>query len=316
MKYTKLDAIDIPLSRWGQGCMMLTTDARKKGFSIMDQAFERGVTVFDNAHVYEAGECERVFGEWMASTGNREKIVILSKGCHDSIDRKRVTPHDITSDLMDSLSRMRVECVDIWMFHRDDPTQDVGPLVEELNRHINAGRIKVIGASNWSIPRINQFNTYAKEHGLKGIETSSPNFSLAEQIESPWGADCITISGPSHQEDRRWYTENGMPVFTWSSLARGFFSGRVNRDNYLNVLEDHAVKAYVCEDNWLRLSRAQELAKQKNMSVAQIALAYVFNQSFNAFALASAYTEQEADANLAALNCDLSDHEMAWLDLR
>ncbi len=316
MKYATIESVSKPMSRWAQGCMMLQEKKLDEGFAILDRAFERGVTVFDNGHVYGGGQCDRVFGRWLADRGCREKIVILSKGCHHNNDRKRVTPHDASSDIMDSLARMKVDCLDVWMFHRDDPEAPVGPLVEELNKHIAAGRLRSIGASNWTIPRIEEFNAYASKQGLKGIESSSPNFSLAEQIASPWGSDCLTISGPDNAVARQWYREKAMPVFTWSSLARGFFSGRVTRENYAEMLEDHAVKAYICEENWQRLSRVKELAENKGLTVAQIALAYVLNQDFNAFALASAYTEEEAEANLRAVECELTQEELAWLDLR
>ena len=104
-------------------------------------------------------------------------------------------------------------------FHRDDETQPVGPLVDELNRQIDAGRIKAYGGSNWSIERLAEANAYAEQHGLVGFAASVQ--PLARQLDEPW-PDCLTISGPEHAATRKWYADSGMGVLTRSSLARGF----------------------------------------------------------------------------------------------
>ena len=151
------------------------------------------------------------------------------------------------------------------------------------------------------------------------FSASSPNFSLADQIDSPWGPDCITISGPKNADVRSWYAEKGLAVFSWSSLARGFLSGRISRSNFDQVrdeFEEHTIRCYVCEDNWRRLDRAEELAAEKSLTVPQLALAFVLNQPMNIFALVGAYKSEEINANLAALETELTRAEIDWLDLR
>jgi aryl-alcohol dehydrogenase-like predicted oxidoreductase len=300
---------------------MMLQDGDKQGWSesILDAAIEVGITTFDHGWVYGGGACERVFGAWMKKRGNREKLVILDKGCHHNRDRKRVTPYDIQADIADSLARLGTAYIDIWMFHRDDPAVPVGPLVEALNQAISDGKIRCYGGSNWSRARMEEANEYARKHGLVPFAASSPNFSLADQIDSPWGTDCLTISGPAHASDREWYAKNRMPVFTWSSLARGFFSGRMTRKNFEEVkaqFEEHTIRCYVCEDNWKRLDRAEELAARYKTTVPQIALAFVLRQDFDSYALVGGWTPEEIRANVSALDLPLTPSDIAYLDLK
>ena len=243
--------------------------------------------------------------------------MILGKGAHHNQDRKRVTPYDITADLFDSLARFQTDYIDLYVLHRDDPALPVGPIVEALHEHKEAGRIHAYGGSNWSADSIQEANAYAAEHGLHPFVASSPNFSLAEQYEVPWD-DCISISGPSGAEDRAWYASQQMPLFTWSSLAGGFFSGRFNRDN-LDSFESYAdtlcVRCYCGEENFQRLDRVKTLAEEKGMSIPQIATAYVMSTPLNIFALIGSWTRDEIMANVAASQLKLTEQEVAWLEL-
>lgn len=317
MDYVTVPGIAKPLSRLVQGCMMFKADDPEAGYALLDAAFERGITTFDNGHVYGGGACERVFGAWVRDRGVTDQIVMLAKGCHHNQDRKRVTPFDIRADIADTRARTGLEFLDVWLFHRDDPAVPVGPLVETCQALIDEGQIGAWGGSNWTVARLAEATAYAAEHGLTAPVCSSPNFSLAEQIDSPWGDDCITISGPAHADDRAWYANSGMTVLTWSSLARGFLAGGITRANFEAVkanYEEHTIRCYVCEANWQRQERALELAEQRGLSLPQIALAYVLNQPFSACALVGARDGSEMDSNIAALNCQLSADEIARLE--
>ena len=320
MTFGTVAGVEKPVSRIGQGCMMLGSGERQpESDRILDAAWGSGVRLFDHSHVYGGGDCERAFGDWLSRRGYRDELVILDKGCHPLGGQKRVTPAHIREDLAGSLGRLGVDFVDLWLFHRDDPEQPVGPLVETLNELAAQGRIGAFGGSNWSHIRIAEANEYAYAHGLRPFVASSPNFSLAEQVDSPWGPDCVTISGPVNDEARRWYARQGMAVFAWSSLARGFLSGRLRRDNFDQVrdsFEEHTIRCYVTDDNWERLDRAEALGASRGLTIPQVALAFVLHQPMNVFALVGAYTGEETSANLAALEAGLSQEEIAWLDLR
>lgn len=318
MQYGSVPGVDKPISRLVQGSTMISTRQAEQSMALLDSVLEQGCTAFDTAHGYGAGDVERIFGRWVNERGVRDRIVVIGKGAHHNQDRQRVTPFDITADLHDSLARFKFDFIDLYLLHRDDPSKPVGPIVEVLNEHHRAGKIGAFGGSNWSVARIREANAYAAAHGLKPFVASSPNFSLAIQKQAPW-ENCISISGPAGADERAWYQETQMPLFFWSSLAGGFFSGRFRRDN-LDTFESYAdklcVATYCTEENFQRLDRAEILAQEKGMSVAQIATAYVLSQPLNAFALVGCATPDEFRANHEASELKLTPQELAWLELR
>lgn len=315
MKYGRVPGAGKDISRLVQGAIMLSVETEAENMELLDAAFDAGCTTFDTAHVYGGGDCDRILGRWMNQRGIRDRVVVLGKGAHHNADRKRVTPFDITADIFDVLARMKTEYIDLFVLHRDDPSVPVGPVVEVLNEHKAAGRIHAFGGSNWTVNRILEANAYAKAHNLTPFVMSSPHFSLAEQIEAPWD-DCITITGAANHEQRVWYEREHFPLFCWSSLAGGWFSGRLTRENQEEHAETLYMRCYGCEDNWRRLERAAMLARDKGCSVTQMALAYVLNQPYNVFPLVAAYTPAEFKELTAALDISLTPQEMAWLDLR
>jgi aryl-alcohol dehydrogenase-like predicted oxidoreductase len=318
MDYATLDGIPATLSRIVQGTVMISPDDQDAANALLDAVWDHGGRTFDTAHGYGAGKSERALGAWIASRGVRDEVVILGKGAHPYNGEKRVTPEHITSDLHESLERMGIDVIDLYVLHRDDLDVPVGPIVEVLNVHQRAGRIRQFGGSNWTTARIAEANAYAAEHGLTPFTVSSPNLSLAPQATPPWEG-CISISGEAGASERAWYAEHGMPIFPWSSLAGGFFSGRFERDNldrfteYLDVL---AVKSYAFEENFRRLDRVKEVAGRHDASIAQVAMAWVVDQPMEVFPIVGCRTGEEFAANAAALDLKLSPAEVAWLDLQ
>ncbi|MEI6519192.1 MAG: aldo/keto reductase [bacterium] len=318
MKYGKINNIDKPVSRIVLGTMIISTDNFERSVDILDAALRNGITTLDSANVYYGGQSERAIGRWMEMRGNREEVVIATKGAIPNADRKRVTPFDITADIYDSLARLRTSYIDIYMLHRDDPDYPIGPIVEILNEHKNAGRICAFGGSNWTHQRLQEANDYAAANNLTPFTVSSPNFGLAEQVEDPWGPGCVTVSGPQNTEARAWYKQHDMPIFAYSSLGRGFFSGRITRQNFEEIkgtIDGACRTAYCHEVNFKRLDRVEEMAKQKGMTVAEIATAYIFSQPLNVFALIGTENEAEMKSAIAASETTLTADEMAWLNL-
>lgn len=319
MQYRTLPNISIPVARLVLGTMIVTTRERQRSFDLLDAVYAQGGNAFDTANVYAGGNSERCLGEWLQARGVREQVFILTKGCHHNQDRKRVTPFDLTTDLYDSLARLQTDYIDLYLLHRDDPQVHVGPVVETLNEHYAAGRIRAFGGSNWTHERIAAANVYAQEHGLVPMSASSPNFGLADQVRDPWGPGCVSISGPANADAREWYAANQMPIFAYSSLARGLFSGRLSRANLDQaemLLDEAARTAYLHEVNLQRLDRAAQLARAYDCSIPQIALAYVLQAPLNVFPLVGAANGAEFGENLRALEIQLTPAECEWLDLR
>ena len=317
MNYGTIAGIDKKISRVVQGTIMCKTSEQDYVNELLDACLAAGINTFDTAHGYGAGECERSVGAWIHSRGVREQVVILGKGAHPNRDRpNRVTPYDISADIADSLARFKTDYIDLYLLHRDDVSVPVGPIVERLNAHKQAGDINAFGGSNWSAARVREANAYAAANGLEGFSASSPNFSLAEQAKEPW-TGCATISGAAYAADRAWYAEQQLPLFTWSSLAGGFFSGRFQRDNldtFETYLDKLCVEVYCFGDNWGRLDRVQQMSAEKGVSVANVALAYVLSQPQDIYALMASWKPSEAVDNAKVVNLSLTADEIAWLE--
>ncbi|MHB1314382.1 MAG: aldo/keto reductase [Christensenellales bacterium] len=318
MEYRPIDGIQKKVSRIVIGTMKLSAMDYEDCCALLDAVFAMGCTVLDTAHVYGQGESERKIGKWMERRGNREQVVLLTKGAHPSSDRRRVTHFDILSDISDSLARLRTDYADIYLLHRDDCSVPVGPIVETLNKLRDEGKIKVFGGSNWTYRRIQEANEYAYAHGLAGFSVSSPYYGLAEQADEPW-PECYGISGAGGAGDRAWYQKNRMPVFAYSCLGRGFFSGKITRENFeltKDTLDAASLKAYPSEANFTRLDRAYALAAEKGLTVTQIAMAYLLNQPENVYPVIGISRADRLTPLAAMLGCRLTEKELMWLDLR
>lgn len=317
MKYGQITGVEKPIARIVQGTTVLDPADPEASFAFLDDILGQGGSTFDTAQSYLDGDAERLLGRWMADRGNRDEVVIITKGCHHTVDRQRVTPFDLTADLHDSLARLRTEQIDLYFLHRDDPSVPVEEVIGVLNAHIDAGKIAAIGASNWSIERIQEANQYAREQGMQPFVASSPNYSLAAQIASPW-INTVSISGPEATDARAWYRTTRMPIFAWSSLAHGFLSGYFRSDSRhepANDFERDVLRTYGSDENYERLRRVEILAADKGVSVPQIALAFILEQPLDVYAVAASRTPEEFAVNVSALDISLTRAELDWLDL-
>ena len=150
-----------------------------------------------------------------------------------------------------------------------------------------------------------------------GFSVSSPNYGLTRQMKDLWGGGCVTISGPENEAARAWYRDNQMPVIAYSSLGRGFFSGRFKAYDYeqaRRVLDGYAQMGYLYEENMARLARAEELARSYGVSVPEIAMRYVFGSGMNVFAVVSTASAERLHMNLDAAAHPLSSQDIAYLE--
>jgi aryl-alcohol dehydrogenase-like predicted oxidoreductase len=308
MKYGKVDGIAQPLSRAVMGSMIFSPQKKENTYALLDEFVELGGNCIDTAIVYGGGVSEVALGMWLADRGNRDKVIIMDKGCHPTTGESRVTPEGIREDVALNLKRLNCGYMDVWMFHRDNPEHPVGPLVEEVNAHVAAGKIRALGASNWTHQRIEAFNEYAHKKGLKGFSLNSPHLSLANPKEPMWGG-CAMLDA----EARKWHTRTQFPLFAWSSQARGFFSGRFAPDK-LDGDKD-VIRVYYNDENFERLRRANELGKKKGVSAIQIAFAYVMQQPFPTWCLIGPANVDELRSSVAALDLSLTPEESRWLNL-
>ncbi|MGI8854415.1 MAG: aldo/keto reductase [Thermomicrobiales bacterium] len=299
MRYGTIAGIEKPISRLVMGVDNQRT--LPHAAVMFDDFFARGGNAFDTAWVYAGGQCERILGQWVRERGVREQVVILDKGAHTPF----CTPEDCGRQFLESLDRLQMEYVDIYMLHRDNPAIPVEAFIDVLNAHVEAGRMRLFGASNWSIARIEAANAYARANGLRGFSAVSNNFSLARMVEPVW-AGCIAASDAA---SRAWFTETQMPLLPWSSQARGFFTDRARPE-----ADPELVRCWYSADNFARKERVEAMAKERGVLPITIALAYVLCQPFPTFALIGPRTLAETRTSLPALEINLTPDELRWLN--
>lgn len=270
---------------------------------MLDDVYERGGNCFDTAFIYGGGCYEEYLGRWVRTRGVRDDVVLIDKGAHTPY----CDPASLTRELEQSLDRLGLDHIDLYFMHRDNPDVPVGEFVDVLNRHHAAGQITLFGGSNWALDRIAAANAYARENGLKGFGAVSNNFSLARMVKPVWEG-CIAASDAASRE---WFTATRMPLFPWSSQARGFFvRGDPGDRSDLSLAE-----CWYSEDNFERQERARALARRRGVSPLNIALAYVLCQPFPTFPLIGPRTIEEMRTAVPALNIDLAPGELKWLNL-
>jgi len=320
MEHNTIKGVNKPVARLLQGTVMLNKDTRNKNFELLDALYAREMRSFDTAHGYGKGQAESELGAWMKSRGVRDEIVILTKGAHPypPEEPNRVAPKFILSDIEESLERLGVDSVELYLLHRDDPDLPVDELVDVLNEIHDKGYIGAFGGSNWDYKRVKAANEYAEANGKVPFTITSPQFGVAEMVKPAWPG-CISVSGEQGEEARAWYEENEIAIFPWSSLSGGFLTGKYTRENldsFDTYWDTVSIEAYAYEDNFKRLDRVKELAEDKDASPAQISIAYILSHNPRNHAIVANWDTDTIDDNLKALDITLSPEEIKYLELK
>jgi aryl-alcohol dehydrogenase-like predicted oxidoreductase len=266
-------------------------------FQAYDAYWEAGGNTFDSAHCY--GDNSTILGAWLQSRGLKGRAILFDKGCHP-YGAPRVSRECIISDIFENHRKLGVEHTDFFVFHRDDPSVPVKVIVDTLNELKRKGIISAFGGSNWQIARIDEANKYAKANGLQGFSLNNPNMSLAVSNEPMW-AGAVTIS----DEDRKWHAETGFPLFSWSSMARGYFARVDSKD---------VIRTYDNSESQARRARAEVLANERGLSAMQIALAWTLNQPGNVWALCGMRNVDQVKQCVEASEITFSEADLRFLE--
>jgi len=308
-----------PISRLALGTAWFSLKDRDQIFELMDAYVAYGGTTLDTGRIY--GESEEVIGLWMEERANREKMVVITKGGLAENDFGRLAVENlqdkIEKDITQSLECLRTDYVDIFFLHRDTESVPVAEIVDYLNAELERGRIHAYGGSNWKPYRVDAANEYADKHGLTGFAAVSNNLSLAVPA-APFYPGLVSID----KAGERWHMETGIPLFAWSSQARGFFTGRYHPEmrNEVNGIQDRFLKrmveVYCTDENFERLRRAQKMGERKGgYSAVQVALAWVLHRPLAVIPIVGPRTKEELISCVAALSLKLTESEIKWLNL-
>lgn len=302
MRYGTIPGVRKQISRLVFGC----DNQRDLGFAsvVFDDFFERGGNAFDTAYEYSDRLQQRLLGQWIANRGIRDDVFVIGKGAHTPY----CDPVNLESQLIETLEDLQTDHIDLYLMHRDNEEVPVGEFVDVLDRYQTMGAIRAFGGSNWSRERFESANEYARANGKHGFTALSNHFGLAEAYALPY-------PGSRHVTDaasKAWLEDSQIPLFSWASQARGFFS----RADPGDLSDPLLVAGYYGEENFERLSRCRQLAEKLDVTPTAVALAYVLHQRFPTFAIIGPRLLSETRTSAAALDLDLDNETIAWLDLR
>ncbi|MHA1158591.1 MAG: aldo/keto reductase [Alphaproteobacteria bacterium] len=303
LRQRQLPGLDRPVSSLIMGCN--NRDEFADGALVWDTWMEAGGNAFDTAFVYGDGHHEAVLGSWIEARGVADEVVVVAKGGHTPY----CTPRALETQLATSLQRLRLDSAPIYIMHRDNPDVPVGEFVDALNRLHKAGRIGVFGGSNWSIERFAEANVYAAANGLQPLRVLNNNLSLAVMERPVWNG-CVTSNSAATLDYLR---ENSVTHLSWSSQARGYFLPAELRDRL--PADSGPETCFGSKANAERRHRAETIAAERGVSTHNIATAWVLAQSFPSFALIGPRSPGEIASTLPALGVQLSEMDVAWLNL-
>ena len=280
--------------------------SEQDGKALIDHYIEQGGTHIDTARAYsnwipgEMYRSERILGDWLAERKNRDKILISSKGGHNLNlpDQKisRLSPEQIEGDLNGSLKTLRIDTIDLYWLHRDDPTLPVGPMIESLHKAQTAGKIRFYAASNWSASRIQEANDYAKKQGYTGFVASQVNWSLGTRYLPPHPDPTRLNFSLEHMALHK---NTGLAALPYSSQASGYFS---LRSRNTKLVKD---SPYDTPGNQKIHDVLTSIIGDLGLSMTQAALAYLWSHDFPVIPLIGCETPEELKDTMSAVGCRL-----------
>lgn len=274
-------------------------------FDLFDQYLAEGGNCIDTARAYGGGQAEQLIGEYLRLRGNREKLLLSTKGCHPGPDGlPRLSMEDMRSDLEQSLTALNTDHIDIYWVHKDDESIPVEQVVDGMNQLLRSGKIGTIGCSNWHVGRIEAANHYAAQTGQRGFELSQIQWSLANSKEEFFRQFTAVLMDDASYD---WYYKNKIPVFAFSPQAQGFFSKAAA--NGLDSLNEMLAKCYISPDNLVRLGRVKQIAAEKKVPVSVPVLAYLINNKLPCVPVFGATSKRMLQETLLASDFVMSDAE-------
>ena len=288
MKHHPINGTDLHVSSFCYGVMHFGTVAKNDDIYKLYECYcQAGGNFFDTAHSYACwitggdGASETSLGKCIRKFGNRDQIVVSTKGGLHGAGTFYVRPDDcmtaevIASDISDSLNRLQIDHIDLYILHRDNPRHPVSEIIDMLNREISRGRIRYIGASNWTTARLIEANAYAERKGLKPFVVSSPQWNMLKANHHPinWDGSYDTTAHMMDDADIHWHNQSKLAVMPWTPTGYGYVSGATSRNaqSFDNVISQK------------RRERAYALAKELNCTPMQIALGYLRAHDFPVF---------------------------------
>lgn len=279
-------------------------------FTLLDRCIAGGLTFIDTADVYstwapgnQGGESETIIGRWLKARGHRDRVVIATKvGMDMGGGRKGLSRNYIGAAVEASLRRLQVETIDLYQAHVDDPDTPIEETLGAFARLVEAGKVRAIGASNYSAARLQEALEVSTRTGLPRYECLQPQYNLYARAgyEAELEAVC-----------RR----NGVGVISYSSLASGFLTGKYRSERDFGKSARGGRMGRLLDARGLRILAALDaVAAESAATPAQVALAWLIARPGLTAPIASATSVEQVDELVAATRLRLDPAAIARLD--
>lgn len=281
----------------------------QKSFEILDQFIENGFNFIDTADVYsrwvpgnKGGESETIIGNWLKNSNKRQEVVIATKVGSDMGNGKSLKKDYIINQVEHSLSRLQTDYIDLYFSHFDDETTPVEETLNAYETLIKAGKIRWIGASNFSADRLKESLLFSANNNLPRYEVYQPGYNLYDREEF-------------EQEQEKICLDHGLGVITYYSLASGFLTGKYRSEDDLNKSQrGGGVKKFLNERGFRILDALDKVAEKHGVAQASVALGWLINHPSISAPIASVTDLSQLKSFTEASNLKLSPEDISLLD--
>ncbi|NQX34698.1 aldo/keto reductase [Herbiconiux sp. VKM Ac-2851] len=282
------------------------TSSREESFAVLDAFVDAGGRSVDTADVYSAwvpgnsgGESETVIGEWFASRGRRDDVVVATK-VFSLAERPGLSAANVRAAVEDSLRRLQTDRIDLYYAHRDDESVEQEEYVAVFDELVQAGKIVEAGASNFSAERLRSAVSIANEAGLAAFTVAQDQYNLVDRsFETALQATLKDL---------------GIVELPYSGLASGFLTGKYRPGQVVDSARAGGASAYLDDPrNVELLATLDAIAAERSVPVAAVALAWLRQQPTVAAPIASARTVEQLPALVQSFALELDDEELARL---
>ncbi|MCX7564014.1 aldo/keto reductase [Xanthomonadaceae bacterium XH05] len=276
-------------------------------FKLLDRFVERGFNAIDTADVYSAwgpglsgGESETVIGNWLASRGRRDDIVLMTKvGMWEA--RKGLSAANIAAAVDDSLKRLKTDHIDVYFAHLDDTDTPLDETLGAFGKLLEAGKVRALGASNHSIDRLRQALAISSDRNLPRYEIVQPPYNLHDRSFEDGLAAMVQ--------------EQGLGAVSYFSLASGFLTGKYRSvEDLEGAAREGFLKNYFDERGLRLLDALCQVAAELDATPAQVSLAWLMARPGLSAPIASATSLEQLHDILGAAQLSLPDAAIAALD--
>lgn len=280
-------------------------------FTLLDRFSDAGLNAIDTADAYsvwvpghKGGESETIIGNWLkASPAHREKTVIITKvGAKLAEDKKGLSARHIEAAAEDSLRRLQTNYIDLYLSHHPDPETPIEETLRAYENLIRQGKVKAIGASNYSAAQLREALAIASEKGLPRYEVLEPEYNLYNRSSYEGGLRDLCI-------------EKGLGVITYYSLASGFLSGKYRAPEDLGKsVRGQGISKYLNPRGFRILDALDNVAEAHYATPAEVALAWLIARRGVTAPIASATSVQQLESLIRATHLVLSDSDIDLLN--